>query len=165
MSVVSKKYHPMQRHLTRLAAVQALYQQEITHESIKHIISQYRQHDLVHWSDLLNNVKLDWPFFDLLVAGVADNQEKIDQLLRNNLEKEWPIDRLETVLRVILRAATFEFSNFSDIPIKVIITEYVNITGCFYESKEIGFINKILDLISSQIRPTSPHDQPEKTTL
>lgn len=165
MSVVSKKYQPLQRHLTRLAAVQALYQQEITHEAIQHIISQYRQHDLVHWSDLLKNVKLDWPFFEQLVFGVAHNQEKIDQWLSNSLDKEWPIDRLETVLRVILRAATFELSDFSDIPTKVIITEYVNITGCFYESKEIGFINKILDLISIKIRPHSPHDQPEKTTL
>ena len=60
MTSLSKRYHPLQRHLTRLAIVQVLYQHDMTAEPVEEIVSQYRQHGLIHWSDFLQQAKLDW---------------------------------------------------------------------------------------------------------
>ena len=163
MTSLSKRYHPLQRHLTRLAIVQVLYQHDMTSEPVEDIVSQYRQHGLIHWSDFLQQAKLDWDFFNYIISEVECHQQTLHTLLSASLEKEWPIERLENVLRAILLAATAEFQFCHETPAKVIITEYVSITACVYDRKEVGFINKILDVLAQQIRPIDNHEQPKKT--
>jgi len=88
------------------------------------------------------------PFFLELVKGVNKNYSQIDFFL-NKYSKNWKISRMPVVDRNIMRIATFEFLNYSDIPRSVTINEAVEI-GKKYGTKDSGsFINGVLDRIKN----------------
>ena len=68
------------------------------------------------------------------------------------LSAEWPLERLEAVLRAILRAGAYELFARADVPLKVVITEYVDIAHAFFEGKEPGLVNAVLDRIGRVLR-------------
>ncbi|MCP3876062.1 MAG: transcription antitermination factor NusB [Desulfobacteraceae bacterium] len=88
------------------------------------------------------------PFFWDIVNGVVENRSQIDALL-DKCSKNWKISRMPVVDRNIMRIATFEFLNRSDIPCSVTINEAVEI-GKKYGTRDSGsFINGVLDRIKS----------------
>ena len=141
---------------TRLAAVKALYAYEI-YESLEdkkkpselalNIINYY--HDSEEDDQ---HRKIDEGFLNKLVQGVCENIEEIDAKIISHLGDKWNIKRLGYVMRSILRVASFELMNFSDTPYKIIVSEFVDITGMFLDEKEVGFINGILDVIAQEVR-------------
>jgi N utilization substance protein B len=78
--------------------------------------------------------------------------DKIDELVCKYLGQGWSMERLGPVLRNILRIAIFELMSYEETSIKIIINEYVNITRLFFDEKEVGFANGILDKIAHNIR-------------
>jgi N utilization substance protein B len=74
------------------------------------------------------------------------------------LARGWPLKRIETVLRAILRAGAYELDKRSDIPARVIVSEYVDVAHAFVEKDETGLINAVLDQIARQLR-TSEFDR------
>jgi transcription antitermination protein NusB len=89
------------------------------------------------------------PFFLELVKGVNENHSKIDALL-NKYSKHWKISRMPVVDRNIMRIATLEFMQYSDIPYSVTINEAVEI-GKKYGTRDSGaFVNGVLDRIKAQ---------------
>ena len=88
------------------------------------------------------------PFFLELVKGVNENHSQIDLFL-DKYSKNWKISRMPVVDRNIMRIATFEFLNYSDIPRSVTINEAVEI-GKKYGTRDSGsFINGVLDRIKN----------------
>jgi N utilization substance protein B len=138
------------RSAARLAAVQALYQIDLTSTDSKSVIDEFRRHRLGVEED---GARADETFFADLVAGVSARQAEIDGTLVPMLAENWTLERLETVLRAVLRAGAFEMMARGDVPARVVIDEYVQIARAFFAGREPAFVNGVLDRLARQLRP------------
>ena len=150
------KPNNLKRSLSRLASVQALYQITLSSDQPDNIIDNYFQ----NYSELISSTtnkdkveefiyfdKVDYKFFIKLAKGTLSELEKIDSLIEKFLHEEWPINRLEILIKSILRLAIGEIILFDKTPSKVIISEYMEITSAYYNDKEVKMINAILDKV------------------
>ena len=137
------------RRAARLAAVQALYQMDLTGDKSALVVRDFNS----HWFALEKDTDVDNSYFELLVLGVVTEQASIDQAAVSKLSKDWQLGRLDMTLRAILRCAIFELLSQKDIPALVIIDQYVGIAGDFYENTEPGFVNAALDKLAREVRP------------
>ena len=94
----------------------------------------------------------DGSFFAEIVTGIEAEKVTIDGLIAKALKEGWPEHRLETIVRAILRAGCFELTARPDVPTAVVINEYLDIAHAFFEGKEVGFINGVLDRIAKEVR-------------
>jgi transcription antitermination protein NusB len=140
------------RSAARLAAVQALYQMDLTQKGLIDIISEFER----HWmgkeieGDLYKPT--DSGLFRTVVQGVLDQQKRIDPTIDDLLAKGWPLKRIETVMRAILRAGAYELMMTPDVPVKVVISEYVDIARAFFEKDETSMVNAVLDRLARDCR-------------
>ena len=146
------------RGAARFAAIQALYQLEMGGAaSLEPILMEYLTIRGHQTSDGIRLGAFDTALMEHVVRGVVENFEDIDIMLLGVMADGWTINRLDSVLRAILRAATYELAWDEETPGPVIINEYVNIARTFFNDREPGFVNASLDSIQSVMR--SP-DQP-----
>ncbi len=141
-----------QRGAARLAAVQALYQMDVGGAGVLEVVAEYEAHRLGQELDGDTYLKADASWFRSIVSGVVRDQVKIDPVVRSALQNDWPLSRLDSTLRAILRAGTFEILDRKDVPIPVIVTEYVEIAQAFFEGEEPKIVNAVLDRIAKQVR-------------
>jgi len=141
-----------QRGAARLAAVQALYQMDIGGTGVLEVVAEYEAHRLGQELDGDTYLKADPSWFRSIVSGVVRDQEKIDPMLRSALQEDWPLSRLDSTLRAMLRAGTFELIERKDVPVAVIVTEYVEIARAFFDGEEPKIVNAVLDRLAKQIR-------------
>lgn len=141
------------RGAARLAAVQALYQMDIAGTGLNEIYAEFESHWL--GKDVEGNEYLpaEAAFFRELVGGVVRVQRDLDPLIDKALAGGWPLKRIETVIRAVLRAGTYELGHRSDVPARVVVTEYVDVAHAFVERDETGMVNAVLDLLARQLRP------------
>jgi N utilization substance protein B len=78
----------------------------------------------------------------------------LDPLIDDALTKGWPLKRLDTILRAVLRAGGYELGHRSDVPGRVIVSEYSDIAAAFVEREEIGMVNAVLDQLGRHFRAT-----------
>lgn len=140
------------RGLARLAAVQALYQIELTAADPGAVVSEFLAHRLGREIDGDQYADADRGFFADLVKGCGERHEDIDEIIAESLPQDWPLARLESVLRAILRAGTYELLARGDVPARVAINEYVEIAHAFFSGKEPGMVNGVLDRIARTLR-------------
>jgi N utilization substance protein B len=133
------------RRAARLAAVQALYQLDMNEGAAAAVVSEFVKHRL--------EPHADQPLFSDLVGGVATRVVEIDGLIGGALVEGWRVERLEMVLRAILRAGTYELVARPDVPPKVAISEYVEIAHAFFSGKEPGLVNGVLNRLAQERRP------------
>ena len=145
---------PNRRSAARLAAVQALYQIEMTHGRISAVVDEFARHRLGQDIDGDAYVAPTRELFDDLVKGTASRLEEVDALIGKALTSDWPLDRLETVLRAILRVGAYELLARLDTPARVVISEYLDVAHAFYSGKEPGFVNGVLDRLARILRAT-----------
>ena len=86
------------------------------------------------------------------MSGVVQEQRLVDQKVDAALAKGWPLKRVEAVLRAIMRAGAYELLRRPDVPARVVITEYVDVTHAFYDGEEPGMVNAVLDSIGRETR-------------
>ena len=141
------------RSAARLAAVQALYQIDLGGAAPEAVIAEFRVHRFGRELDGENYGEADTALFAEIVKGVVARQAELDRALAGALTPEWPLERLETVLRAILRAGAFELLALGDIPARVVISEYLDIAHAFFAGKEPGLVNGVLDHIAHRLRP------------
>lgn len=144
------------RRYSRLAALQCLYQHESQPEVdfLRHL-KKFEHHffnknKFVVYNydhEIEGEFEADVSFTHELCEGVKDYQDKIDQIISDNLSEEWRIERLELVILITLRLAVYELYYCPDIPKRVTISEYVNLTATYYEEKEPAFVNRVLDTL------------------
>lgn len=144
-----------QRGAARLAAVQALYQMDIGGTGVLEVLSEYEMHRLGKELDGDLYRKADPAWFRAIVSGVVEQQRTLDPLIRTSLTEDWPLSRLDSTLRAILRAGAFELCNRREVPIAVIVTEYVDIGQAFFGEEEPKLINAVLDRIAKRVRQDS----------
>jgi N utilization substance protein B len=135
------------RHAARLGAVQALYQMEIAGGGAEEVAREFAEH---RFGEL--PVPPDGEFFVAIVNGVPDHQVEIDRAIVAVLSENWKLERVDSILRAILRCSVFELVARRDVPAKVVIDEYVAVAGAFFGGDEPGFINGALDTIARRKR-------------
>nr|WP_210270349.1 transcription antitermination factor NusB [Ensifer oleiphilus] len=141
-----------QRGAARLAAVQALYQMDIGGTGVLEVVAEYEMHRLGQELDGDTYLKADASWFRSIVAGVVRDQRKLDPLIGSALQDDWALSRLDSTVRAILRAGTFEMLERKDVPVAVIVTEYVEIAKAFFGDDEPKLVNAVLDRIARQVR-------------
>lgn len=149
------------RGAARLAAVQALYQMDIGGTGLVETIAEYEELRLGKDIDGHTYHAADAAWFRGILGGVAKQQKQIDPLIHTSLTNDWPLARIDSILRAILRAGVFELSSRKDVPAKVVITEYVDIAKAFFDEDEPGMVNGVLDRIARQLREGELAERPQ----
>lgn len=140
------------RGAARLAAVQALYQMDVAGSGLLEITAEYEAFRLGKEVDGALYREADAQWFRAILAGVVEKQKSLDPIIRQALTEDWPLSRLDSTLRAILRAGTYELMMRADVPVAVIVSEYVDIAKAFYEEDEPKLVNAVLDRISRRVR-------------
>ena len=144
-----------QRSVARLAAVQALYQMEVSGAGAEAVVREFTEHRFdraLEGEDSATLAAADEAFFGELVRGVVGEQAEIDKAIVKRLATGWRLERLDATLRAILRSGAYELMRRPDVPVEVAIDEYVEIAKSFFEGPEAGFVNGALDGIARDER-------------
>jgi N utilization substance protein B len=139
--------------VARLAAVQALYQMEVSHAGAEHVIREFSEHRFDRDVEGVTLASADEAFFAELVRGVVDRQASVDAAVARRLAQGWRLERLDATVRAILRAGAYELTERPDVPTEVVIDEYVEVAKSFFEGVEPGFVNGALDAVAKDVRP------------
>ena len=142
------------RSAARLAAVQALYQMELSGTGWQVVQQEFEDHRLGAEIEGAQYRQPDLDLFRDILRGVVDRQSSIDKLTDRALVERWPLGRIDATLRAVFRAAGHELTGRADIPPKVIIGEYVDVAKAFFaEGREAKFVNAVLDHMAREARP------------
>ena len=136
------------RGAARLAAVQALYQMDVGGSGVLETAAEYETYRLGKELDGSTYREADPQWFRAILAGVVEGQKTIDPVIRAALTDDWPLSRLDSTLRAILRAGVYELMERRDVPVAVIVSEYVDIANAFYEEEEPRIVNAVLDRVA-----------------
>jgi N utilization substance protein B len=148
------------RSSARLAAVQALYEIDMTGVSADPVLHEFlkdrwksrpgmTEEDEESLPDL---APPDCALLAEIIRGVSAKRDDLDGIIGPALSSEWTVDRLEFILRATLRAGTFELISMAEVPAKVIINEYVNVAKAFFNDNKPGLVNGVLDKIARVLR-------------
>jgi transcription antitermination protein NusB len=140
------------RGAARLAAVQALYQMDLAATPINDALAQFESHWIGREVEGEEYLPAEAAHFRDVVRGVVEDQRKLDPMIDQALQKGWPLKRIETVLRAILRAGAYELDRKPDVPARVVVAEYVDVAHAFVDREETGMINAVLDQLARQLR-------------
>ena len=140
------------RGAARLAAVQALYQMDIAGAGVNDIFAEFESHWLGNEIEGDTYLPAEAAFFRDVVAGVVRDQGRIDPMLDEALNKGWPLQRIDSILRAVLRAGAYELEHRRDVPGRVVIKEYVDVANAFVDRDETGLVNAVLDQIGRHFR-------------
>lgn len=144
-----------QRGAARLAAVQALYQMDIGGAGVLEVVAEYEAHRLGGEIDGEQYRPADAAWFRAVVSGVVENQRDLDPAIRASLTEDWPLSRLDATLRAILRAGAWELSAKMDVPVAVVVNEYVDVARAFFGDDEPKIVNAVLDRMARKYRGES----------
>ena len=138
------------RRNARKVAVQAIFQFFFSKEDISKILDEFCSYRIKETRNCKKKYDID--FFQDIVIGVYKNEKKIIKLIESNLSQNWMIDRVDLTMQAIISLAIYELINFKDIPLEIIIDEYVSIANKYLDKSNTGFVNGILDNIAKNIR-------------
>ena len=138
------------RRQARRFAVQATFQYFFSEDKINNVLEEFSGYRVSQQQSKLQ--KYDKKFFLSIVRGVDEYRLDIGKLIEANLAKEWELNRIDLTMKSIICLAVFELNFFVKIPYKVIINEYVTIARMYFDDKDTGFINGILDNIARKVR-------------
>ena len=151
--VAAEGLAPSPRRVARMGAVQALYQIDLTGMAPDKVLLEFLEHRLEEDLDGLRLSDLDRQLFTELVRGVTTEAGSLDDMLSALLAQDWPIERLERLLKTVLRAGAYELSNRPQVPARAVVSEYVDLAHAFFTGKEPGMANGILDRLARALRP------------
>lgn len=154
MTAISGNQRRKMRSATRLYAVQALYQMEISDAGLDTVEREFLDHRfgavLESGEELIEG---DPDLFAQILREAVSLQARIDQMTDRALVARWPIDRIDPTLRALFRAAGAEMLE-AETPPKVAIVEYVGVAEAFFpDGKEPRFVNAVLDHMAREARP------------
>ncbi|MBD2842334.1 transcription antitermination factor NusB [Erythrobacter rubeus] len=145
------------RSTARLAAVQALYQQQMEKTPLAKLLDEFHQHrlgrevdDEEHEGEVFADAEVE--FFDDLVRGVDARRDEIDALLTDKLAAGWTLARLDKTMLQVLRGGAYELLARADVPTATAISEYVDVAKAFFDDREAKFVNGILDAVAKDAR-------------
>jgi transcription antitermination protein NusB len=141
------------RSAARLYAVQALFQMEVSGQTVEAVQTEFETHRFGAVYDGDEMAEGDVGHFRAVVDAAVNWQAKIDQMTDRALVAKWPINRIDPVLRALFRAAGAELAEMTTPP-KVAINEYVDVAKAFFpDGKEAKFVNAVLDHMAHEAKP------------
>lgn len=141
------------RSASRLAAVQALYQMDVSAKDITDVLAEFESHWIGQTVEGDEYRPAEVAFFRDILHGVLKDQRALDLAVDDTLAAGWPLKRIEAVMRAVLRAGAYELKKRKDVPVRVVIKEYVDVAGAFLDREEAGMVNAVLDRLARQYRP------------
>ncbi|MFQ5957773.1 MAG: transcription antitermination factor NusB [Alphaproteobacteria bacterium] len=142
-----------ERSAARLAAVQALYQVDISGIGADDVTDEFLHHRLGDTGEDGTVPALDAGLFAEVVRGACARRDEIDPMIEQALGGGWTLDRLELLLRAVLRAGAFELLARADVPAPVVMDEYIEVARAFFGRGEPGLVNGVLDRLAHELRP------------
>jgi len=142
----------LSRSAARLAAVQALYQIAEADASPEPVIAEFIAFRIGKELEGVTYPPADEAHFTSIVTGAAGRRAELDELIGGALASGWSLDRLGNLMHAILRAATFELLARPDVPVRVVINEYVELARDFFDDKDVAFVNGALDHLAHRVR-------------
>lgn len=143
--------HPAaQRLAARLAAVQALYQMEMGGAGVAAVVQEYRDHRLGLDIDGVDVGEADVPLFTALVTGVVAEQGLIDREIAARLAEGWRLERIDSIVRAVLRMGVYELLRRPETPVPSVIDAAVTVTTAFFDGPEVAMVNAILDRVARE---------------
>ena len=130
------------RHNARKAAVQALYQWDLTQQQVNEIETQFEQ---IH--DLQN---VDRKYLREVMNEVPDKAQELETLIAPFIDRDF--QAVDPVERAILRLGAYELSNKPDVPTKVVINEMIELAKVFGSDHSFKFVNGVMDKLASSVR-------------
>ncbi len=144
------------RSLSRLMAIQVLYQSEFLEDEreLKEITEDIIENYALSFDEDISSYRkqIDRNFIDNVITGISLDSENINQEIKDLVKEGWSLETLDDVLIQILRCGCFELKFFKDIPLKVVIDEYVDIAASFFDDKKVTFANGILENLAKKLR-------------
>lgn len=146
------------RTAARVAAVQALFQSEQAPANAEAVIDEFLRHRLLPASAGGNFENGTIPdahakLFARVVRSAVERQDDLDRRIAEALPPEWPLARLDPVLRAVLRAGAAELAMPDGAPAKVVINEYLDVAHAFFDGDEPRLANGLLDTLARALRP------------
>jgi len=145
---------------SRVAAVQALFQSEQAGDNPEAVIDQFIRHRLGAMPGQAEEGfddgrvrQAEVPLFGRIVREAVARQDVIDRMLAEALPPQWPLNRLDPVLRALMRAGGAELMMPGGPPVRVVINEYMDIAHAFFAGDEPGMANAVLDRLAHLLRP------------
>lgn len=154
---IPKPRKARRRGVARLTAVQALYQIDVSKSPVEPVVAEFIRYRLAD-ADTTGTAgegsdEIDTELFLAIVRGAHEEREMLDKMIQSSLAEGWSLARMDKVLLAILRAGAWELFARRDVPVRVAITEYVDIAHAFFEGKEPGFVNGVMDRLARLLRP------------
>lgn len=140
------------RGVARLGAVQALYQMDVGGSSMADVISEFTDFRLGKEVDGAQYREADVQWFKDIIEGVVSDQKFLDPFIHTALTEDWPLKRIDSLLRAILRSGSYELLRRRDVPARVIISEYIDVAKAFFDGDEPGLVNGVLDRLAHDLR-------------
>ena len=140
------------RGAARLAAVQALYQMDIAGTPLNDILAEFESHWIGREVEGSQYLPVEAAFFRGVVEGVLADQRELDPMIDKALSGGWPLKRIEALMRAVLRAGAFELTSRTDVPARVVVSEYVDVAHAFLDKDETGMVNAVLDQLARDLR-------------
>ncbi len=154
MTAAPQKLPPgARRSAARLASVQALYQMDMASTDIQDIVHEFTSYRFASSEYNKGSAQPDATFFKELLQGVMRCQRDIDPVVDEQLAAGWRLVRIDSILRAILRSALFELMERPDVPVKVVINEYIDVAHAFFDAEEPRVVNGILHNLAGRYRP------------
>lgn len=149
----NNKYPRERRSAARLGAVQALYQMDLSGSDVGETLAQFSSRASGENFEDGQCGEADYRHLKEVVDGVVREQKAIDPAVDKILDKDWPLHRLDSTVRAILRAGAYELMFMERVPAKVAISEYVDVADAFFGAEEPRFVNGVLNKLARQSRP------------
>jgi len=140
------------RGAARLAAVQALYQMDLAGTPLNEILPEFESHWLGGEIEGAQYRPAEAAFFRDIVSGVVREQRQLDPQIDAALTRGWPLKRVETIIRAVLRAGAYELACRQDVPTRVVMSEYVDVASAFVDKEETGLVNAVLEQLGRELR-------------
>lgn len=153
MSTSDKNYPRERRTAARLGAVQALYQMDLSGSDVGETLAQFSSRASGENFEDGQCGEADYRHLKDVVDGVVREQKAIDPAVDQILDKAWPLHRLDSTVRAILRAGAYELMFMDRVPARVAISEYVDVADAFFGAEEPRFVNGVLNQLARQQRP------------
>ena len=147
----------------RLAAIQALYEMDISTKKPDIILQTFENK---HWRAMTlrdpdnkpgdgGKARLPNPDINYLkeiVIGVDNQTKKYIEKIASVLDKDWTVERLDILMRALLKSATFEFVEKKEVPIVILLSEYSDLAHTFFDDKEAKFACSIINQLAKKLR-------------
>lgn len=140
------------KSLSRLLAVQAIFQMEASGQSLSKTKSEFEEYRSKTEIDGIFYNKFNINHFRKILDTAVEHQKAIDVRVNKSLMETWKLPRIDPTIRAIFRIASSEFI-LRETPPNVLIHEYLKLSEAFSTNeKQRGIVNAVLEALASQYK-------------